>query len=193
MTGQGPVEPTKREAEINAMLDNELDEASIAELKAAAADDGALAQAIIAAWQLQKSMDHLQLEKAPSSLSRKLKRIPREQKSAGRQKTSGPSRWVMAASMASVVLVAVAMMMSEPAAPPAIDSTQLASDAEIDRVRLQQTQRDLEVAFFYLDKVGLRLGEQIHGVLNEELSAPVKDNFSKYMPYSGSPKKEKQA
>ena len=163
MTGQGPQNPTDREAEINALLDGELDEASIASLKAAAAGNGELAQAIIEAWQLQKGLDDLQLEKAPASLRRKLKRIPGEQKARAGRWVFSPPRWAVAGGLASVVLVAVAMMMSQPAAPPATNSIQLSSDAENNRVRMEQTTRDLQVAFFYLDKVGLRLGQQIHG------------------------------
>jgi hypothetical protein len=37
----------------------------------------------------------------------------------------------------------------------------------------------------------MRVGREIHEELNEELSAPIKDNFSKYMPYSGQSLKEK--
>jgi anti-sigma factor RsiW len=192
MNEHDPGNPELREAEINALLDGELDQASATELKAAAAEDGVLAQAIIDAWQLHKSVDELRMEKAPASLSRKLKRIPREQKAAAKSEWSlGLPRWALAGAMATVPLLALLLVMNTTINPDATEEPQVAVETISEEQRLQQTQRDLETAFYYLDKVGFRLGQQINEVLNEEIAAPVKDNFSRYMPFTGQSKKEK--
>jgi anti-sigma factor RsiW len=193
MNEQDPGNPELREAEINALLDGELDQASATELKAAAAEDGALAQAIIDAWQLHKSVDELRMEKAPASLRGKLKRIPREQKAAARgERSFGLPRWAFAGALATIPLLALLLVMKTTNGPDATVEPQVAVETISEEQRRQQTQQDLEIAFYYLDKVGFRLGQQINEVLNEEISAPVKDNFSKYMPFTGQSKKEKQ-
>ncbi len=191
MTGQGPATPKDWEIEINALLDGELDGASAMALKAAAAEDRVLALAIVAAWQLHKSLDQQRLERAPASLRRKLRRIPREQKTASGRLVFGLPRWVSAGGLAAVVLAAVVMLLNEPAGPTVTSSQATAHRSTSDAARQEQTRRELRIAFFYLDKAGLRLGQQIHQVLNDELSAPVKDELSKHMPYVGQSHKEK--
>jgi anti-sigma factor RsiW len=193
MSESGPTNPADREAEINALLDGELDAATAADLKAAAAADSALAQAIVQAWQLQQGMDQLQLEKAPASLSRKLRRIPREQAALSRRAFLGMPRWAAAAGLASVVLVTVVMVLSEPSGQTVAPRQQAAIGAEIDPARVREARRELSIAFSYLDKAGFRVSRQIQEVLSEELAAPVKDNLSKHIPYTGQSHKEKQA
>lgn len=194
MSGQNPTDPTGREADVNALLDGELDAAATESLKSAAAMDNRLAQAIVEAWQLQQGMDQLQLDKAPLSLRRRLKRIPREQKAAAGQSIFRPPHWAIAGSLASAMLLVVALLL-DPAADeaPDSDSMQSAIAGQSDALRAEQTQRELEIAFFYLDKIGMRLGQEIQAVLKDEISAPVKDNISKYMPYTGQSQKEKHA
>jgi len=193
MSGQIPAIPKDWESEINALLDGALDEASAEALKTAAARDPVLAQAIVEAWQLQKTLDQLQLQKAPVSLRRKLRRIPLEQGAARRHRVLGLPRWALAGGLASVALVAVAMMMmSGPAGQgPTNTAPTAASDNAGDAARVMETRRELLIAFHYLDKVGLRVEQEIHQVLNEELSAPVTENLSEHMPYSGQSHKEK--
>ena len=184
--------PPDRETEINALLDGELDDARTAALKAAAAEDSALAQAIVSAWQLQKSLDQLKLEKAPASLTRRLRRIPGEHSDGWRSGFTGWPRWAAAAGFASLVLVvAVVLNWPAPPAPGAPAPVQTASQAELEQVR--QARRDLQVAFYYLDKAGLKVGKEIQGVLSDELSEPVKENLLKHVPYSEPPRKEKHA
>ena len=83
------------ESQVNALLDGELDEESTAALKRAAGEDHELARAIIEAYELQRGMERLVIERAPASLRKKLRRIPRAQ-----QTSSSRHRWVMATAMA---------------------------------------------------------------------------------------------
>ena len=182
----------EQEAQINALLDGELDELATAELKAAASEDTALAQAIVDAWQLQRHLDSLQIEKAPPSLRRKLKRIPSEHKRQTKEKSFGLRPWLLAGGLASVSLVVVMVAMNGPVTGPVNQQNGVAVEATSDEQRAQQTAEELQLAFQYIDKVGLRLGKQINNVLSDEISTPVKDNFSRYMPYTGHSKKEKQ-
>jgi ferric-dicitrate binding protein FerR (iron transport regulator) len=143
MTGQDPGNPADRAAlaredEINALLDGALDEAAVKALKAAAAEDSELAQAIVAAWQLQQSMDQLHLEKAPPSLRRKLRRIPHQHPAAPHRRLLPLPRWVLACGLASVVLIAVAMMMSPPPGPAVGPSQRAASGRGIDPAQVAQ-------------------------------------------------------
>lgn len=193
MNGHEPTDLADREADINALLDGELDEVTAAKLKAAAAEDSILAQAIVGAWQLQQGMDQLQLEKAPTTLKRRLRRIPREQLVLSRRSILGMPRWVAAVGMASVLLVTAAIMLGGPSGQNTELPRQAALGPEIDPARVREARRELGIAFSYLDKAGFRVGRQIQDVLSEELSAPVKDNLSKHIPYIGQPRKEKHA
>jgi hypothetical protein len=124
--------------------------------------------------QIDHLLNQLEVEKAPASLTRKLKRIPREH----REKKPllpwlfpGPlPKWVMAPAFAAVPLIALTVVMMQPKQP---------SEAEI-----QQARQDLAVAFAYLDKVGNRTGNQIHSVLGGELRHNVKDKLSEHIPFT---------
>ena len=193
MTVRGPANSTNWEDQINALLDGALDEASVAALKSAAEKDDTLARAIVEACQLQQSMDQLALEKAPASLRRKLRRIPKEHKAASRHPLTAPPRWVLAGSLASLVLIAVVMDMNQPAGKAVTTSQSAARDTASNSAQVAQTRRELAIAFYYLDKIGLQVGRQIREEMNEELSAPIKDNLSQHMPYTGQAYKEKHA
>ncbi len=137
------------EAQVNALLDGELDDVQAEALKTRAESDQALARAIIEAYQLQRLMHALPVERAPDSLREKLRRIPAEQESlamahSGRRKAMerAPRRWFRfeprwAMALAAVPLVVVVgLQLSGPRAP---------SDAE-----LAQARQDLALAFSYL-------------------------------------------
>lgn len=189
MMGHDPEHPAGDwEREINELLEGALDETSSEALKAAAARDSELARAILRAWQLQKSMDELQLEKAPVRLRRKLKRIPRDYAGDSRRPWFVTPRWVVAGGMAALLLVAVVLTTGR---FTGIHPQQTASQAAADAAKMEQTRRDLATAFYYLDKVGLRVGREIHEELNDELSDPIRDNLSKHLPYTGRKQKEK--
>ena len=68
----------KHEDLINALMDGELSPAVAELLKAKASDDRELARAIIEAYQLQQAMDDIRVERAPDSLRKRLRAIPRE-------------------------------------------------------------------------------------------------------------------
>ena len=99
MTNEDPKDPighlAEWESQVNALLDGELDEESTAALKQEAGEDHELARAIIEAYELQRGMERLGMEHAPSSLRKKLRQIPRAQKPFLR-----PRRWVIATAMA---------------------------------------------------------------------------------------------
>ena len=54
------------EEKINALLDGELDPNESEQLKWAASNDQDLARSIVEAYQLQRAMEHVQVEKAPA-------------------------------------------------------------------------------------------------------------------------------
>jgi len=193
MSGQGPANPIDWEDKINALLDGALDEASAEALKSAAKADSALARAIVDAWQLQKGMDQLALEKAPASLRRKLRRIPHEHKAAPRRPLLALPRWVLAGSLASLALIAVVLVLRPPAGQAVTATGPVVKQTAGESAQAAQARRELAIAFYYFDKVGSRVGRQIHQELNEELSAPIKENLSKHLPYTGQAYKEKHA
>jgi anti-sigma factor RsiW len=146
-----------REARINALLDGELDDQQAEQLKADATDDQALARAIIEAYQLQRAMEQVRVEPAPASLRRKLKRIPRDSRPTYLQ-----PRWV--AAFAAIPLAVLGLVLIQPSAPPA---------GQIRQAEIEQAQRDLAVAFAYIDQVGNLAGKQIETQLVDEMSDAV--------------------
>jgi hypothetical protein len=162
------------ELQVNALLDGELDEASSDLLKQAAIEDHELARAIIDAYQLQRGLDQVGVERAPASLRRKLRNIPRNNRQSFR-----PQRWVMVTAMAAIPLLAIGLVLMQPQQP---------SKAEVEKAR-----QDLAVAFAYIDKVGSRAGGQIHTVLGSQLRHGVTDTISKHFPYTEQSLKEKNS
>lgn len=162
------------EAQVNALLDGELDTESTDALKRAAADDSELAQAIIQAYELQRDMDQLKVERAPASLRRKLARIPREQKVRWQ-----PPRWAFATAMAAVPLLVISITVLQPRQPSAAE--------------IEQARQDLAVAFAYIDKVGSRTGSVLNSVLATELQEGVTDNISENIPYTETSQQEKKS
>ena len=162
------------ESQVNALLDGELDEASTEALKRAAAEDQELARAIIEAYELQRDMDRLGVERAPKSLRKKLRRIPREHRQGWR-----PQRWVLATSMAAVPVLVMAITMMLPQQPSAAE--------------VEQARRDLAIAFTYIEEVGSRTGLILDEVLESELQHTVTDNISKHIPYTEPSQEEKNS
>ena len=134
----------EREVQINALLDGELGKTDTEELKAAAQDDRELARAIVEAYQLQQALDTLEVERAPASLRKRLRRIPREQRRAAGTAWLQP-RWAMALATVPLVLIAVSLM--QPQTPTSDE--------------IAQARRDMAIAFAYLDKAGVRTGREI--------------------------------
>jgi hypothetical protein len=201
MNGQDIPGTGDQESAINALLDGELDEAAATQLKTRAAADSSLSQAIIEAWALQRALETLPLEKAPASLSRRLRTIPRQQARLSRRPWFGPPRWAIAAGLASVTLVAVAMMMNGPSGlgpglspGPSQAIKQQASSVPVgDAARVAQARHDLAIAFHYLDKTGFRVARHMNEVLNREVAEPVRDELNHRLPFSGRNRKEENA
>lgn len=168
------------EAQVNALLDGELDDAQADALKTRAEGDQALARAIIEAYQLQRLMSALPAERAPDSLRDKLRRIPAEQASlalagnddrrrkapavterAPRRWFNFEPRWVMALAALPLV-VALGLQFSGPRAP---------SEAE-----LVQARQDMALAFSYLQKASVVTGREIEQTIGTGMRDPVTES-----------------
>lgn len=169
----GRLDMDEWEAQINALLDGELDDGEAEALKAAAEADQVLARTIIEAYQLQRVMASLPLERAPDSLREKLRRIPAEQESLSRARqtsrnTSEPRRWRWfeprwAMALAALPLViALGVQVSGPRTP---------SEAE-----LAQARQDLALAFSYLQKASQVTGREIEQSIGTGMREPVTES-----------------
>ena len=143
----------KREDRINALLEGELSPEDTDLLKIKAADDQELAQAIIEAHQLQQAMDSIRVERAPQSLRKKLRAIPREHRPARHFSIFQP-RWALALAVIPLVLITISLM--QPQTP---------SEAEIAKAR-----QELAIAFAYLDKAGRFTGREIESTVGNTMS-----------------------
>ncbi|MBT8061249.1 MAG: hypothetical protein HKO64_09125 [Xanthomonadales bacterium] len=140
------------EERINDLLEGRLDDGEAERLKREAQADHELATAIIDAYQLQRAMSELSIERAPASLRRRLKKIPAQSRPAWQQ-----PRWVMA--YATVPVLALAMVMMQPSTPSASE--------------LEQARQDLAVAFAYIDRVSVRTTLTIQSEIGSEMSRAV--------------------
>jgi anti-sigma factor RsiW len=157
---------------INALLDGDLDSDEAEALKAEATGDQRLARAIIEAYQLQRAMEHVQVETAPASLRRKLRRVPREHRPMYLQ-----PRFAMA--MAVVPLLVVSMVLMQTRQP---------SQAEIEQARQQ-----LAIAFAYIDQVSDRTFDRIGNEVGGELKDAVGGSVIRSIPKPKSVIQEEQA
>ncbi len=166
----------KREHQINALLEGELNKAGADEIKSAATDDRELARAIVEACELQRVMDGIHVERAPASLTKRLRAIPREQRSA-------PGvRWVRrrwAVALAAIPLVVIALSLMQPDTPSA---------SEIATARQQ-----LALAFTYLDKAGVITGREIELTLGHTLSNAVTGAVNRTIKLQKEASREKKA
>lgn len=170
------------EAQINALLDGELDDAAAERLKAEAGHDPALARAIIEAYQLQRLLAEIPQERAPDSLRAKLQRIPAEQESAERRIAEarksverarrpgwfgkggfGP-RWAMAlAALPLVVMLGI----------------QFSGPKEPTEAELAQARQDLALAFAYLEKASRVTGREIEHSIGAGMRDPVTETTAR--------------
>ena len=130
---------------------------------------------------LDSLLEQLEVESAPASLTSRLYRIPEEESSKGWkwpwQWNFNPApRWVMAPALAAVPLLVIGLVLMQPQQPSKAD--------------VEQARQDLAIAFAYLDKAGLRAGEEIQSVLGEELRHSVKEPLSRHLPYTEQFRKE---
>ncbi len=166
----------KWEDRINALLDGELSTADADLLKAEASDDRNLARAIVEAYQLQQAMDEIHVERAPASLRKRLRTIPREQRPAPVFKLFQP-RWAAALAVVPLVLIAVSVM--RPDTPSASE--------------IAQARQELAIAFAYLDKAGVMTGREIESKVGQTMANAVTGSVNKAIKSQNLTSKEKQA
>ena len=128
--------------------------------------------------QLEAMLAELDVEQAPARLTRRLYRIPQEQRSHGakpgrtwpwhRLLSPMPS-WAMAPALAALPLLVLAVALMQNRGPSAEE--------------VEQARQELAVAFAYMDRVGLRTGAEIKEVLGSELRHGVKQPLSEHLPF----------
>lgn len=165
----------KREDLINALMDGELDATDAEALKAEAADDRDLARAIIEAYQLQQAMDGVRVERAPDSLRKRLRAIPREHRRTPVFSLLQP-RWAMA--LAAIPLVIIAVSLMRPDTPSASE--------------IAQARHDMAIAFAYLDKAGVITGREIESSVGQTMADAVTDSVNRAIKSQSLTSKEKE-
>ena len=166
----------KWEDRINALLDGELSAEDADLLKAEATDNRQLARAIVEAYQLQLAMDEIKVERAPDSLRKRLKAVPRQHRRTPVISFLQP-RWAMA--LAAVPLVIIAVSMVRPETP---------SESEI-----AQARQEMAIAFAYLDKAGVITGREIESVVGHTMANAVTGSVNKAIQSQNLNSKEKEA
>ena len=166
----------KWEDRINALLDGELSAEDADLLKAEATDDRLLARAIVEAYQLQQAMDEVKVERAPDSLTKRLKAIPRQHRRAPLFSILQP-RWAMA--LAAVPLVVIAVSLMQPDTPSASE--------------IAQARQEMAIAFAYLDKAGVITGREIESVVGHTMANAVTGSVNKVIQSQNLNSKEKEA
>ena len=146
----------KWEDRINALMDGELSASDAELLKAEAEHDHELARAIIEAYQLQQAMDGVHVERAPDSLRKRLRTIPRQHRSTPVFSLLQP-RWAMALAALPLVLITVSLM--RPDTPSA---------SEIAKAR-----QEVAIAFAYLDKAGVITRREIESSVGHTMADAV--------------------
>ena len=163
----------KWEDRINALLDGELSNADADLLKAEASDDRDLARAIVEAYQLQQAMDTVQVERAPASLTKRLRAIPRQQKP---KFSLFQPRWVTALAVIPLVVIAVSLM--RPDTPSEIE--------------IAQARQDMAIAFAYLDKAGAITGREIELTVGQTMANAVTGSVNRAIKSQNLTSKEKK-
>ena len=147
------IDPT-HEAQINALLDGELDDADRAALERAAENDPALADAVAAALELHKLLGSMPRTAAPRRLRRRLLAV------GGRRFSDV---WLSGGALLAALAVAVVVMFPRQPAHP--------SEAE-----LAQAQRELALALGYIERTSARTREIIDQELDVGLFRPITEN-----------------
>lgn len=166
----------KWEDRINALLDGDLSATDAELLKSEASSDQALARAIVEAYQLQQAMDSIRVERAPDSLRKRLRAIPREHRPERSIRWLQP-RWAMA--LAAIPLVIIAVSMMQPHKPSA---------SEVAKAR-----QELAIAFAYLDKAAAITGREIESTVGQTMADAVTNSVDRAIQTQSSDAKEKKA
>ena len=163
----------KWEDQINALLDGELSASDAESLKAEASDDRDLARAIVEAYQLQQAMDSVQVERAPASLTKRLRAIPRQQKP---KLSLFQPRWVTA--LAAIPLVIIAVSLMRPDTPSASE--------------VAQARQEMAIAFAYLDRAGVITGREIESTVGHTMANAVTGSVNRAIKSQNLTSKEKE-
>ena len=166
----------KWEDRINALLDGELSASDAELLKTEASSDQELARAIVEAYQLQQAMDSIRVERAPDSLRKRLRAIPREHRPERSFHWLQP-RWAMA--LAAIPLVIIAVSLMQPQRP---------SPEEVAKAR-----HELAIAFAYLDKAAALTSREIESTVGQTMADAVTDSVDRAIKTQSSDAKEKKA
>ena len=166
----------KREDLINALMDGELSATDAQLLKAEASDDRELARAIIEAYQLQQEMDAIDVERAPDSLRKRLRAVPRENRPAPVFSLLQP-RWAMA--LAAIPLMVIVVSLMQPDTPSA---------SEVAKAR-----QEMALAFAYLDKAGAITGREIESRVGHTMADAVTGSVNRAIKSQNLNSKEKEA
>jgi len=164
------------EDRINALLDGELSVSDADLLKVEASDDRDLARAIVEAYQLQQAMETIHVERAPASLSKRLRAIPREHRTRPAFSVFQP-RWAMALAAIPLVLISVSLM--QPDRPSEADIT--------------QARQEVAIAFAYLDKAGVITGREIESTVGHTMANAVTGSVERAIKSQNLYSKEKEA
>ena len=158
------------ERRINALIDGELSDAEAEALKLEAREHPALAARIVDAWRLQQTLDTLGTERAPRSLTRKLKAIPRRERPAYQRPF-----WLAAATAVPVAVLAVALW--RPAATPPVEpaSMPIADAASV--------QRDVELAFALVQDATQRANRHYRREIGETINEAIADPVERSLPF----------
>jgi hypothetical protein len=133
---------------------------------------------------LDELLARLEIERAPASLTHRLRRIPAEQQTRGATArpwwsrllpTGAPLRWAAAPALAAA-LIALGVVLLQPRQPSPAD--------------IREAREELALAFSYIDQAGLRAGSEISSVLGLELRRTVKENLSRNIPFTEQSRKE---
>jgi hypothetical protein len=176
----------KWEDQINALLDGELSSEDAELLKAEATDDRDLARAIVAAYQLQRAMDSVRVERAPASLTKRLRAIPREQRTTPNFNILKPFLAIAQAGLrpqllaiATVVpLILITVSLMQPDTPSAQE--------------IEQARQDLAIAFAYLDKAGQFTGREIESTVGNTMSDAIAGSVIRTIKSQNETSKEKE-
>jgi len=180
----------KWEDRINALLDGELSTIDADLLKAVASDDRDLARAIVEAYQLQQAMDAVHVERAPDSLRKRLRAIPRKHRAAPLFKLFQP-RWAVTLAsrangfrpqllaLAVIPLVIIAVSLMRPDTPSAGE--------------IAQARQELAIAFAYLDKAGVMTGREIESTVGHTMANAMTESVNRAIKSQNLTSKEKEA
>lgn len=166
----------KWEERINALLDGELSELDAELLKTEASDDRQLARAIVEAYQLHQAMESIRVERAPDSLRKRLRAIPRQNRPALSFRFLQP-RWAMA--LAAVPLAIIAVSLMQPDKPSASE--------------IAQARQELAIAFAYLDKAAAITGREIESTVGQTMADAVTGSVDRAIKTQSLDSKEKKA